>query len=865
MKSIHSTKRLYSIAASPPLKPASKSSAVRSIPTSPRPRRASLSLSASSSASTSGSSSATGSGLGSPNSRSLYTNTVPLHGFEYGPPPPPLPTSRPGNPHAVSTSRPTAGEAQTQPANGNTANTAQNPHPPQSQSHPQSQSQTQSHSQPTQQGTQGQSHHGQTHGGQQAEGGSQPLLGSTSLTFSLAAPAPPSGSSPPDRSLLLSGPHAGIAAGQALRAREAAADGTDGRGREGEEVLAAKETRGNRRIYQLDVGAYGIPKRGRERGRGREGPCGCARCLEDDEVHTLDALDGAVQVGEDAYFVREDALGVADGVGGWGSRTGSGSNRTPMGSTSHSCSSCAAASTSTSRHTYTHTYTHAHHAHRPAHRTHIAQPSPSALFARRLMHFCAREVGEARLNVAAASEQLAKDVDATSGTGAAAHTMPKPTLKHGGISARAPTSTLGTGFPYSQRKPGTQERSVWGNARPFAWPWEEEVVGLDGLAAYPEYTAGMETLVEDVGEERMRAALGAPSVAKAQKENVDEDTDPFAGTIDPVDVLERAYTHAIDAHRVRRRVRVARTRTQAAKGVPRWWTYGLGLGSTPPPPSPTLCPPLTSASLRGSPELGHSEDWEWQERWEPLASGSSTALLAVLSGDRMRVAHLGDCVGWLVRSGEMVWRSEEMWWGFNYPLQLGPASPTRPRDARRYELTVQADDILILASDGMSDNLWEEDVLDEVQRAVAVHLPPGSEADRGDNGSANGAPDTGLIGRRTLAGMLSEALCSRARRVSEQPRSAPSSTAAAACAAAADGKDPKLADEEVPFARRAREEGRSFRGGKCDDISVIVAVISPIAAAPIPALAPSPQLASEHVSVPASLSDPAPVAVPSQA
>jgi hypothetical protein len=30
-----------------------------------------------------------------------------------------------------------------------------------------------------------------------------------------------------------------------------------------------------------------------------------------------DGLDLAIQVGEDAYFVRDNAMGVADGVGGW--------------------------------------------------------------------------------------------------------------------------------------------------------------------------------------------------------------------------------------------------------------------------------------------------------------------------------------------------------------------------------------------------------------------------------------------------------------------------------------------------------------------------------------------------------------------
>ena len=58
--------------------------------------------------------------------------------------------------------------------------------------------------------------------------------------------------------------------------------------------------------------------------------------------------------------------------------------------------------------------------------------------------------------------------------------------------------------------------------------------------------------------------------------------------------------------------------------------------------------------------------------------------------------------------------------------------------------------------------------------------------------------------------MLSEALCSRARKVSEARASRPASPSS-----------------EIPFARRAREEGRSFVGGKTDDISVLVAVISP--------------------------------------
>ena len=217
---------------------------------------------------------------------------------------------------------------------------------------------------------------------------------------------------------------------------------------------------------------------------------------------------------------------------------------------------------------------------------------------------------------------------------------------------------------------------------------------------------------------------------------------------------------------------------------------------------------------------------------------------------------------------------------FNYPLQLGPTSPTRPRDARTYEIQVQADDILILASDGMSDNLWEEDVLDEVGRFVGS----GSGSSAGiEHGMGKGAM---MASRRSLAAMISEALCSRARRVSERARGckegtvcggfntktssadsatpAPSTSVPSLSGASNDSAGAKcngeegtitstrqesqtvtetevergreveveVEDEEVPFARRAREEGKRFKGGgKCDDISVLVAVISPVSKA----------------------------------
>lgn len=196
----------------------------------------------------------------------------------------------------------------------------------------------------------------------------------------------------------------------------------------------------------------------------------------------------------------------------------------------------------------------------------------------------------------------------------------------------------------------------------------------------------------------------------------------------------------------------------------------------------------------------------------------------------IRIAHLGDCMGMLIRGEEIVWRTEEMWWNFNTPVQLGPSSSTRPQDAKVFTVPVEADDILVLASDGLSDNLWDEDILDEVIRFRRSFM---------DKPSATTLKSDNILGRRTLAGMLSEALCSRARSVSERrgrmsksssPRlfaSAPSTGNSPLRAMLLDDTNATLADE-VPFARRAREHGKCFRGGKPDDISVLIAVVSPL-------------------------------------
>lgn len=198
-----------------------------------------------------------------PSSRSLYTanpSAGPLAFFDSPPQPPP--SSRPGNPHILSTSRlPVKAEGE-----GSTS-----PH---------------SHNSP--------------HGQGQTSG--QP-------PYSLALTSPQSNSSSPvtPASHQSAGffPYSSFP----IPFSVSPADLSDSHPR----------VKQHRVRYHLDVGAYGIPKHAKKPVKSgmASSSVSTGRLFHDAPAEDLSL---AVQVGEDAYFIRENAMGVADGVGGW-SRT----------------------------------------------------------------------------------------------------------------------------------------------------------------------------------------------------------------------------------------------------------------------------------------------------------------------------------------------------------------------------------------------------------------------------------------------------------------------------------------------------------------------------------------------------------------
>ncbi|KAI7905854.1 phosphatase 2C-like domain-containing protein [Cokeromyces recurvatus] len=169
--------------------------------------------------------------------------------------------------------------------------------------------------------------------------------------------------------------------------------------------------------------------------------------------------------------------------------------------------------------------------------------------------------------------------------------------------------------------------------------------------------------------------------------------------------------------------------------------------------------------------------------------GSSTACLAILRHGELRIANLGDSGISVIRYNDYIFRSEEQQHSFNFPYQLGTASPDRPKDAQSFTVAIEKGDIVIMGSDGLFDNLFDKEILAIVKKYVSAYTLPGTR---------NCPPRVLSMDPQKI----SDALAERAKVVSLS----------------------KL-NVDSPFQERAVNEGLYYQGGKADDISVIVAII----------------------------------------
>jgi len=97
-------------------------------------------------------------------------------------------------------------------------------------------------------------------------------------------------------------------------------------------------------------------------------------------------------------------------------------------------------------------------------------------------------------------------------------------------------------------------------------------------------------------------------------------------------------------------------------------------------------------------------------------SGSTTVLLAQLSDEGyLEIAQIGDSDLVVFRRNFVAFQTLPQQHRHNLPYQVGPAERDGAADAQNYQLTVEPNDIIVLGTDGLWDNLYASQVLHLIQ------------------------------------------------------------------------------------------------------------------------------------------------------
>jgi len=164
---------------------------------------------------------------------------------------------------------------------------------------------------------------------------------------------------------------------------------------------------------------------------------------------------------------------------------------------------------------------------------------------------------------------------------------------------------------------------------------------------------------------------------------------------------------------------------------------------------------------------------------DTMALGATTAVLAHIDTSEegfttLKAVNVGDSGLTVVRQGEdgklfIAFKTNPQMHYFNCPFQLGGSSPDSPDQAAKVSVPLASGDILVMGSDGLYDNVYDNQILDLLEYA-----------------------------KDQTPTEMAQALCGYARQQQNDP------------------------NVLVPYGVEAREAGQSFVGGKLDDTCVIV-------------------------------------------
>ncbi|KAL6636714.1 hypothetical protein ACP70R_024286 [Stipagrostis hirtigluma subsp. patula] len=163
------------------------------------------------------------------------------------------------------------------------------------------------------------------------------------------------------------------------------------------------------------------------------------------------------------------------------------------------------------------------------------------------------------------------------------------------------------------------------------------------------------------------------------------------------------------------------------------------------------------------------------------AKGSSTACIITLKEQGIHAVNLGDSGFVVVRDGRTVLRSPTQQHDFNFTYQLESGGGSDlPSSAQVFHFEVAPGDVIVAGTDGLFDNLYNNEISGVVVEALRVGLSPQAAAQK-------------------IAALARQRAMDKNR--------------------------------QSPFASAAQEAGYRYYGGKLDDITVVVSYVKSASAA----------------------------------
>ncbi|KAL1208649.1 putative protein phosphatase 2C 80 [Cardamine amara subsp. amara] len=161
---------------------------------------------------------------------------------------------------------------------------------------------------------------------------------------------------------------------------------------------------------------------------------------------------------------------------------------------------------------------------------------------------------------------------------------------------------------------------------------------------------------------------------------------------------------------------------------------------------------------------------------QTTAKGSSTACIIALTDKGLHAINLGDSGFTVVRDGTTVFQSPVQQHGFNFTYQLESGnSGDVPSSGQVFTIDVESGDVIVAGTDGVYDNLYNEEITGVVVSAVRAGLDPKATAQK-------------------IADLARQRALDRKR--------------------------------QSPFSAAAQEAGFRYYGGKLDDITAVVSYVT---------------------------------------